>query len=170
MTRRHIYTQSMSLGVCAKLAQKHTTLEFINQRNKMGANPQHARAHLKQHRLQQTGHHCTLLAQQNFAERQNCKSMARALNKHDNMPMAKKLALKMLAAPTVATSNMSTNVTQPVALKIMLAAPTGATSNMSANVSSSVACGQILRNDAKQANNQWRICNNKRAYLIWRVC
>ena len=48
--------------------------------------------------------------------------MARALNKHDNMPMAKKLALKMLAAPTVATSNMSANVTQPVA------APTSATS------------------------------------------
>ena len=93
--------------------------------------------------------------------------MARALNKHDNMPMAKKLALKMLAAPTVATSNMSANVTQPVALKIMLVAPTGATSNMSANVSSSVACGQKLRNDG---SNRWRICNNKRAYLIWRVC
>ena len=43
--------------------------------------------------------------------------MARALNKHDNMPMAKKLALKMLAAPTVATSNMSANVTQPAAMK-----------------------------------------------------
>ena len=76
--------------------------------------------------------------------------MARALNKHDNMPMAKKLALKMLAAPTVATSNMSANVTKPVALKIMLAAPTGATSNMPANVSSSVACGQKLRNDANK--------------------
>ena len=58
------------------------------------AHPQCTRAHLKQHRLQQTGHHCTLLAQQNFAERQNCKNTARALNKHDNMPMAKKLALK----------------------------------------------------------------------------
>ena len=31
MTRLHIYTQWMSLGVCAKLAQKHTTLEFINE-------------------------------------------------------------------------------------------------------------------------------------------
>ena len=54
-------------------------------------NPRFARAHLKQHRLQRAGHHCTLFAQQNLAEHQKTPARSKQANASLPKPVDAKL-------------------------------------------------------------------------------